>query len=66
MDTPAPAGPVPVDLNTLAMELRTLRDLLGVLSLQLSDMQFESDPAARTAAITQTRELLKSCQSQVT
>jgi hypothetical protein len=47
------------------MELRALRDLLGTLSLQLSDMQFESDPVARADAISQSEQLLKSCQSRV-
>ena len=63
MDAATPPSPTQADLSTLAMELRALRDLLITLSLQLTDIQFESDPALRAQAIARTDQLLKACQS---
>lgn len=54
------------DLYLLAKELRELRDLLGTLSMHLSDIQFESDPDLKAWATAHTDRLLKSCQTRVT
>jgi len=52
------------ELRALAMELYGLRDLLVTLSLVLTDIQFESDPALRAAAIAQTDQLLQACRTR--
>ncbi len=62
MDAANPLRPTQADLGALAVELRALRDLLGMLSLQLTDIQFESDPTLRVQAISQTDQLLKACR----
>jgi hypothetical protein len=65
MDPTKPPGSTRADLSTLAAELHSLRDLLVTLSLQLTDMQFESDPGMRTEAISQTDQLLRACQAHL-
>jgi hypothetical protein len=65
MDAANPLKPTQADLSTLVMELRSLRDLLVTLSLQLTDIQFESDPTLRAEAILRTDQLLKACQSHI-
>jgi hypothetical protein len=63
MDAATPQNRPVADFDVLAAELRVLRDLLVELSLQLTDIQFESDAALRAQATARTDQLLKDCQS---
>lgn len=65
MDATTPSSRTQADLSALTMELNGLRDLLVTLSLQLTDIQFEADPALRAQAVARTDELLKACQSKL-
>ena len=65
MDATTPSSRTRADLSALTMELNGLRDLLVTLSLQLTDIQFEADPALRAQAVARTDELLKACQSKL-
>ena len=59
-----PPSHTQAELSALAMELDALRDLLVTLSLALTDIQFESDTALRSAAISQTDQLLQACRTR--
>lgn len=65
MAAATPPSDTQAGLDALALELRTLRDLLITLSLQLTDIQFESDLALRAQAIARTDQLLKACQAHL-
>lgn len=62
MDAANPLHPTQADMDTLTTELRALRDLLVKLSLQLTDIQFESDASLRAHAISDADQLLMACR----
>ena len=62
MDAVNPLYPTQADINTLTMELRALRDLLVTLSLQLTDIQFDSDAGLRAQATSDADQLLMACR----
>jgi hypothetical protein len=66
MNAATPPDNIQTNIRALAIELEVLRTLLVTLSLQLTDIQFESDGHLRGLAKSQTDQLLRVFRSRCT